>query len=104
MRPLKEETMTGSDGGGAPLVIFIHVPKTGGITLRDIIGRQYAPDQVYGSPNFLRDSARLWSCDQVRLDGVASQVRVIEGHMPFSLHPYLRRPVTYITLLRDPIE
>jgi hypothetical protein len=37
-------------------VIFLHIPKTAGTTLHDIIERQYAPDVIYTFGSDAHDS------------------------------------------------
>jgi hypothetical protein len=82
----------------APFLIFVHIPKTGGATLRSILLRNYPRSTVYRSaPSVLPDPAEFSEQDRAR-------IRVYEGHMPFGLHTRLSEPATYITLVRDPVE
>jgi hypothetical protein len=78
-------------------VIFLHIPKTGGITLRRIIERQYDRRVVHsvGDP--------YWSFYELP-EAERSRIRLLQGHMPFGLHAALPGPSTYVTMLRDPIE
>lgn len=81
-------------------VIFIHIPKTAGSTLRPIMDRHY-PRHVIRKLDFLpRDlDAFLELPDQAR-----SQIRLLQGHFPFGLHEQLAVPVDYLTILRDPVD
>jgi hypothetical protein len=83
----------------APVVIFLHAPKTGGTTLVRIIERQYAPGSVLN----LYDSSygeELAAYPSEEID----RVRAIAGHFYFGAHAFISRPSVYITLLRDPVE
>jgi len=81
-------------------VIFVHLPKTGGVTLTSILKRQYRREMVYpfdptdrGAPERLRNLP-----EQER-----REIKLIHGHMSFGLHKLLSQPATYITLLRHPV-
>jgi len=82
-------------------LIFIHIPKAGGITLCHTLLRLYDPSHVYWlhSPD-LECAGELSKLpiDQRR------QLKVLMGHMPFGLHALLTQQTSYITFLRDPIE
>lgn len=85
------------------LFVFIHIPKTAGITLRSIFYRQYRKNEIHHIH---------WNFD--RNDPFASflnlspekqnKVKIIFGHIPFGIHEYIQKPVQYFTFLRDPID
>ena len=81
-------------------LIFIHIPKTAGSTLRPIMDRHY-PRPVICKLDFLpRDlDALLRLPEQAR-----SRIRVLQGHFPFGLHKHLAVPVDYLTILREPVN
>jgi hypothetical protein len=81
-------------------LIFIHIPKTAGSTLRPIMDRHY-PRPVICKLDFLpRDlDAFLRLPEQAR-----SRIRVMQGHFPFGLHKHLSVPADYLTILRDPVN
>lgn len=86
----------------AETLIFLHIPKTGGTTLRGIIDRQYKPGEfliIEGarSGNFPR---RVREITEERL----KSVKIMAGHMDVGIHEYLPCSATYFTLLRDPID
>jgi hypothetical protein len=82
-----------------PLVIFLHVPKTAGSTLRRIIERQHDASMIL--PLYESDfGEELAAIPPQELD----RLRIVMGHFYFGAHAYLSRASTYITLLRDPIE
>jgi Sulfotransferase family len=80
-------------------LIFLHIPKTAGTTLRAIVNRQYPGNSIlWGSGFELRELLRTLPEHRKRA------IRVLQGHMPFGLHAYLPDPAQYITMLRDPID
>ena len=90
-----------------PQVVFLHIPKTAGMSLRGLFVKNYR-----GVPHFNTDLGDLtesfWqSClDRVRLmpKDELGRHRVFKGHMPFGLHEMLPGTVDYITFLRDPLK
>ena len=94
--------MTSVDAGEQPILIFLHIPKTGGQTLTEILDQVYAPEKIYTID--YADPARA-------LDGFRNMppekragYSLIRGHAAFGLHKILPRPARYITFLRDPVE
>ncbi len=97
----------GADPRRRPVLILIHLPKTGGTTLASLIEKKvdrrfYWLKDVFfvwlnpkGNP--LRDFLALPSRERDRFDALS-------GHMPTGIHRILSRPCAYITLLRDPLE
>ena len=94
--------MTGAAGQGT--LVFVHLPKAGGMTLQSIVGRQYAsrarfdingesPESVQQSVAFLR------SLPPARRDAI----RCVRGHVPYGVGQWLRPPVKYLTMLREPV-
>jgi Galactose-3-O-sulfotransferase len=82
-----------------PLVVFQHLPKTAGSTLRGIIHRQYGSSRIlplYAS-SFGEELAAIPPSQMDRL-------RAVMGHFYFGAHTFLSKPCTYITVLRDPVD
>jgi hypothetical protein len=101
------------------LIIFTHIPKTAGTSLRHILMQQYGENAVfmfYDDPtvttknadellNELRGYFRYLPATNNQNFNSLVKLRVISGHKPFGIHSLL--PVNnfhYITLLREPIE
>jgi Galactose-3-O-sulfotransferase len=87
-----------------PPILFLHNLKAGGTTFRDVLSRQYGPSRVYTV------RGRIERLEAPKSDGLKrlpaldlSEVRVIQGHIPFGVHRLLPAESTYVTLLRDPI-
>ena len=93
-----------------PVLVFIHLPKTGGTSLNNFIhegvcGRSF----LFGSmlahflkwqnpgKNYLRDFLALSSPEKDQLDAVS-------GHIPPGIHLLMSRPCVYTILLRDPLR
>ncbi len=80
------------------VVLFLHIPKAAGTTMRNIVDRQYRPGEVYqvllAHPNFFA---------QMPPEQRASY-RAVQGHILYGFHELVPHPTTYITLLRDPVE
>jgi hypothetical protein len=93
-----------------PTVIFLHIGKTGGMTLRTVLNRQFPPSEilVLRSPDRAPRNQRLRREDTVQHfaslpESVRRRARLIEGHTIFGVHEFVPRPSTYLTLLRHPV-
>ncbi len=82
-------------------VLFLHIPKTGGTTLRSVIARQYPGDSMYEIENPINENliafrdmpeTKRWS------------YKGVQGHMSYGLHEYVEQPASYITMLREPVK
>jgi len=86
-----------------PIYLFMHLPKTAGTSMRNLLERNYDRDQllyVYQEPPGVSlDTIKAY--DKNRLD----KVRVVYGHFPFGIHKLVDDyPIQYITMLRDPVQ
>lgn len=82
-----------------PTLIFLHIPKTAGISLRDILLKNTR------GPSFriihpIDDTARLAALPESE----RAAFELVEGHLYFGVHELLPRPARYLTMLRDPVE
>jgi len=80
-------------------VLFLHIPKTGGTTLRDIISRQYVASEILELKNLItseEDLARL-------SDDEKNNFKIIMGHFSYGLHNLLKQETFYLALLREPV-
>lgn len=80
------------------LIVFLHIPKTGGVTLRHVLRDQYGPERTV----IVR--GRLVSPDLEPLQHLDGRVAAICGHFAFGIHQRIQRSAAYLTMLRDPIE
>src|SRR3990172_10282719 len=86
-------------------LIFLHIQKTDGTTLRSIMVKQYKDGEVCGiykhSHNFIpKDSFK--SLD----DEVKRKYRAIIGHVSYGIHDMLPegQAYAYATILTDPVK
>jgi Sulfotransferase family len=86
---------------GDQIVIFLHIPKTGGTTLHHILERCYPKDQIcnFKSPNHRSEIEKF----KRLAPGKREAYRLIKGHLSFGLHRHVPGRSTYITFLREPL-
>lgn len=79
-------------------LIFLHVQKTAGVSIRQLLARQYAhlPTFIRGAPEHL-EMFRMSRRDR-------EAYRVVGGHYRFGLHLLFDAPSRYMAFLRDPVE
>ena len=83
-------------------LIFCHLPKASGTSLRSILFREYPRHAILtldgrvaeNTVRFYRHLEKKEKCRYI----------VIEGHYPVGLHRYVPGRSTYITLLREPVD
>lgn len=84
-----------------PTLLFLHVPKTAGTTLRSILEQNYPRATIHytdpGSPDPFGDFTALRPEKR-------AQFKVISGHYNFGFHTLLANDSVYITMLREPVE
>lgn len=89
------------------IVIFTHIPKTAGTSLRHIIQSQFQPQQVFEFYHLKTQPPKVLKGIEKYNNLTANQkkaIKFVSGHVGFGLHEFLPRPCTYITVLRDPVE
>ncbi|MBX9974020.1 sulfotransferase family 2 domain-containing protein [Cytobacillus firmus] len=79
------------------ILIFMHIPKTGGMTLKRIIKRQY-PDI-----NILKDITDGKTSEFKKIVS-EKEIQFVFGHLSFGLHMHTSKPCTYVTMMREPID
>ncbi|MDJ0569299.1 MAG: sulfotransferase family 2 domain-containing protein [Pleurocapsa sp. MO_192.B19] len=87
-----------------PVIIFQHIPKTAGTTLRYIIQYQFPPNaicELYGS-----SGPHAQRIDKLKNlpESQRKKIKIINTHLGFGLHHFLQQPYTYITFLREPVS
>lgn len=85
------------------MFVFLHIPKTAGQTLISILEDQHPArwsvlKKDQWNPKAAAQSLIHWN----KTHPQAAQI--FYGHQHYGVHAYLPAPVTYYTLLRDPIE
>lgn len=94
-----------------PILVHLHIPKNAGTTLSRMLKLRLL---AWPPTNALHRSAVLGQYrvpTEGRLRAIASmsprdqrRMRFYEEHCGFGVHEHLPRPVTYLTVLRDPID
>lgn len=84
-------------------LVFLHIPKTAGTTLSQIIERQYHPRAIV---NICNSEQNLEQIDRLKSLSSSQQkkIKFIEGHTFLGWDELLPQPCAYFTLLRNPIE
>ena len=90
--------MSGSD----ETLIFLHLPKAGGMTLHFILEQRYPRSEIYTFDG--RKPHQAVEHFQAFPETERAHYRLLKGHVLFGLHRLVPNPCTYITLLRDPVE
>ena len=80
------------------ILIFLHLPKSGGTTLKSVIERQYGSSCIYDIPKYKPREIE----DTIKRK--RNRLEVVMGHLGFGWHYLLDKPFKYITMLRNPIE
>lgn len=99
------------------LLVFVHIPKTGGTTVVSVLAHQYPAEATHTImmrgmswtgpkhalwPNFLISPSKIRRLKSALKDPHA--VRALHGHFDLSLRRLLPSNARLVTLLRDPVE
>lgn len=81
-------------------LLFLHIPKTAGTTLHNILHRHYPKQQQLETNVFIhRNELENFSPEERK------NFRLVRGHFPFGLHTLLGgRPFEYLTMVREPVD
>ena len=86
-----------------PTVIFIHIPRTAGTSIRTALDSLFSPEEriyTYARRSWAIPPDRLGELDE----GTRRRALLVFGHAPFGLHRDLPQRCRYATLVRDPVE
>ena len=86
----------------AETLIFLHIPKTAGTTLHQIIDRHYSIERIYWV--HATQVAESITAFKNLPEEQRGRYQLIKGHMGFGLHKFVPHPCRYFTLLRDPVK
>lgn len=86
-------------------IIFVHVPRSGGITLASIMERQYGEDRVF----FVYAGHKGDTASALQeLEAMPAEARrrlcVLHGHQRFGSHRGYFESASYVTLFREPVD
>jgi Sulfotransferase family len=80
------------------VLIFLHIPKTGGSTIYKILEQEYSRAKTLRLED--PEIARFKTLPAAERE----RYRLIQGHLYFGLHRFIPRASTYVTFLRRPVE
>ncbi len=79
--------------------IFLHIPKTGGVTLKRSLKWKYSSSGVLYEESLTKPLAAF---GQLPLSERAN-ARVVSGHLHYGVHEHIPQGCEYVTLLREPV-
>ena len=84
------------------LLIFLHIPKCGGVTFHRILEKNFAAEQIFSV-----DGQDPWTSIEVFLNQSLDnleRIKLIKGHVLYGIHQSMpQKQFKYITFVRDPI-
>jgi hypothetical protein len=83
-------------------IIFLHIPKTGGMTLMTALRSRYGSRMLKLQTLDKRRDTQLEALAEVPLS-TRRRARLVSGHLYYGVHEYLPQECDYITLLREPV-
>lgn len=86
-----------------PPIVFLHIPKAAGATLRSILQSVYGEQGVF----WFKPGQREASLQVLRemSQRQRSRLRVLTGHIPYGLvDQFFSAELNYVTVLRDPVD
>lgn len=84
-------------------IMFVHIPKAAGTTIRWIMDRQYPGDRIFKIKSDIQGDQRKLKELPDREKG---RLKAVFGHYCYGLHRALvyRQKYAYVTVLRDPVD
>lgn len=96
-----KKTMSTIPSGALPSpLVFLHIPKAAGTTLVRILLQAYSGHRCVPLSGHPDDVDRFIKSPLEE----RNKIDFLYGHIRFGIHLFFDRPVTYITVLRDPVE
>lgn len=83
-------------------VIFLHIQKTGGITLQRMLRRKLGKPVGKRAIGLLSQKPKLATVEQ-ELRAKQREDRYVVGHFCYGIHQFLPQPYTYMSFLREPV-
>ena len=100
----KDGATSGSEQAAEPLVVFVHIRKTAGTTMRRIIQRQYKRRNTRMVRNYFVEPDRSLDTAQTFATDPPRGIRAIHGHMLFWPDLPWAKGTRFFAFLRDPVE
>ena len=83
-------------------IIFLHIQKTGGITLQRMLRRRLGKPISKRAANLLLPKPAFSTVEQ-ELQAKKIEDRYVVGHFCYGIHRFLPQPYTYMSFLREPV-
>lgn len=84
-------------------LVFFHIPKTAGTSLRHLLSRHYTPETIF-ELRVKNDKILVHELENLS-STKKNKIKLLMGHMPFGLHTIFNQGTTmYFTMLRNPID
>lgn len=116
----KFESLNSSTPPRAPdVLIHLHIPKTGGVSLNSMIQHGFRDDEIFDAM-LLKNGTKYstkeydglnlapYELNRERLAAYAPErfqrIRYVTGHVPMGLHRLFERSAKYFTILRHPVD
>lgn len=87
--------------GPQRLVVFVHIPKAAGTTLVSIIEQEYRPRSIYRFRHAHTIEEQVEEINRAAADRKGYEI--VTGHLGYGLHGLVEQPVSYFTMLREPL-
>ena len=84
------------------MILFIHIPKTAGTTMQSIFQRHLEKKSCL----FINQNSSFKDLRSLKniIERSPSKLNLVQAHMPFGIHNYLKFEKRYITFLRNPVN
>lgn len=83
-------------------IIFLHIQKTGGITLQRMLRRKLGKPIKQRAASLLASKPHFATVEQ-ELRAKRPKDRYVVGHFCYGIHQFLPQPYTYMSFLREPV-
>lgn len=103
--------MTAGTSSDPRTLLFLHLPKSGGTTLRHVLERQFPPERTlaaYPTPESHAATRAGRLVLPPALAGLTPEERsryaLVSGHFSYGIHEAFAGPCRYLTFVRRPVE
>jgi hypothetical protein len=81
-------------------LVFLHLPRTGGTTLRDILTKQYSNKETFENKTLMDTDNNFNVNNTIGKE----KYKLVKGHVYFGIHKYIPQKCKYFSMMRNPIE